>query len=409
MAAPERPKLRRLERFYLPGGEDEHVVLSDPLGIAPLEKLDRDFEIVLDALDGTKSIAQIRQSLSMMHGLSIPRQELDTFVAHLDTDGFLEGESFSRLQAAAVSAFDHNECRATSVAGTLYPDDPSALRTLLTSVLPDPASRIQHASRTRGVLVPHHDFQAAGSVLDPALRDLPNPEDVDLVVVLGTDHAPGMRAFAGTDKDYETPFGTVRTDFELADSLFDKVPWLVAESLRHRTAHSIEFACVLLRYLYEDRCPPMLPILCGRTLLGSDTGYRARDELLAAIAALRGERRILWWASAELSHVGGAYGTTASEDDSRLLKIARTHDARCLERIAANDRHALTRALERAPPTVRPSGAAAIDTITHAFGHDVGVEIGVDSSTYESVALSFPHLPGLSGWAGLAGVRFGEH
>ena len=143
MATPERPKLRRLERFYLAGDEDEHVVLSDPLGIAPLEKLDRDFEVVLDALDGTKSIAQIRQSLSMMHGLSIPRADLDDFVAQLDADGFLEGESFSRLQATAVSAFDLSDRRATSVAGTLYPDDPVALGALLHEVLPDSASRTQ--------------------------------------------------------------------------------------------------------------------------------------------------------------------------------------------------------------------------------------------------------------------------
>jgi AmmeMemoRadiSam system protein B len=401
---PERPKLRRLERFYLAGETGNNVVLNDPLGIAPLEKLDTDFEVVLDALDGTKTLAQIRQSLTMMHGLSIPPEDLDAFVRQLDAEGFLEGESFSRLQAAAVSAFDRDDCRATSVAGTLYPDDPVALGALLHEVLPDRAGRFQPGGNTRGVLIPHHDFGAARGVLDPTLRQLPEADEVDLVVVLGTDHAPGMRAFAATDKDYDTPLGLVRTDYELADALFEEVPWLSMESLRHRTAHSVEFACVLLRFLYADRCPPILPILCGRTLLGSEAEYRSRDELLAGIATHQGSRRILWWTSAELSHVGDAYGTDQNEEDGRLLDVARTHDARCIQRIKAGDRQALTRALERSPPTVRPSGAAAIDTMTHALGG----EVNVDFATYESVQLRFPHLPGLSGWAGLAGIRFGD-
>ncbi|MGB1699597.1 MAG: AmmeMemoRadiSam system protein B [Nannocystaceae bacterium] len=402
MAAPERPKLRRLERFYLPGGDDEYVVLSDPLGIAPLEKLDRDFEVVLDALDGTKSVSQIRQSLAMVHGLSIERTDLEDFVAQLNRDGFLEGDAFAQLQATAVATFDDNERRATCVAGTLYPDDPNELRALLGELLPHPERRTSSTGRTCGVLTPHHDFTTAGAVLDQTLRDLPSPADVDLVVVFGTDHAPGMRAFAATDKDYETPLGLVRTDFELADALFDEVPWVVAESLRHRTAHSIEFACVLLRFLYGEQCPPMLPILCGRTLVGSESGYRARDELLSSLTRLTASRRVLWWGSAELSHVGAAYGATENDDAERLLELARTHDTRCIERIKSGDRPSLSRALERAPPQVRPSGAATIDTLTHAFDDSVRV----DAASYESVSLQFPHLPGLSGWAGLAGVRF---
>ena len=130
----------------------------------------------------------------------------------------------------------------------------------------------------------------------------------------------------------------------------------------------------------------------------------ASGELLAGIAAHQGSRRVLWWTSAELSHVGDAYGTDQNEEDGRLLDVARTHDARCIQRIKAGDRQALTRALERSPPTVRPSGAAAIDTMTHALGG----EVNVDFATYESVQLRFPHLPGLSGWAGLAGIRFGD-
>ena len=119
MSSDSRPKLRALERFTLPTPDGDFLVLRDPLGVAPMQKIEKDLEPVLDALDGTKTASQIRQSLSMVHGLVLDPADFDAFVTQLERDGLLEGPGFLALRAAAVEQFEREDVRAPRAAGVL--------------------------------------------------------------------------------------------------------------------------------------------------------------------------------------------------------------------------------------------------------------------------------------------------
>jgi len=174
------------------------------------------------------------------------------------------------------------------------------------------------------------------------------------------------------------------------------VPWLLREQIRQRSADAIEWTTLLLRALWGDRCPPVIPIVCGQTMLTRHEGREQADELLGALELLLGEDtaagRVLWWTAAELAHRGPAFGH--AELPTREQVEAR--DLELIEPLLAGRTEQLVRRCMDAEPSQRPSGTAALATLVQMLpiGHRATL-IG-----HEVVP-----APGeLPGWIGCAGV-----
>jgi hypothetical protein len=301
------PKLRRLERLRLRRGEDDLLVLRDPLELAEPFAVDAIYEPVLDALDGQRTLAQIRQSLLMRGLVSVDLSDLEAFVAELGEVGLLDDDRFRELWSEVHDAFIEEEVRAPRRAGLLYPDDPAALREWLAPVLPEQISARLAAGESGpgygavpiAVVVPHQPPPLLAGSLRRLLAKLPAPEQYRRVIILATDHAPGLLPYASADKDWATPLGPVACDLELLAKLDDRLPWLLREQTRLRSADPIEWATLLLRALWGDRCPPVLPLACGQTRLTSQDGAERARELIGELATLLGPGEgVLWWTAA---------------------------------------------------------------------------------------------------------------
>lgn len=354
----DRPKLRKVDRFAHRRGPEDLVVVRDPLGLVEPFGLDAELAPVLDLLDGTRTLAQVRQSLLMGQGLDLPLPELARFVTSLRDQGLLDDETFRERWADLHADFLQAPVRPATLAGLVYPADPGALAAELERAIPSPSTRIRHDGTVIGVLVPHGPVTSVGALLDETLRDLPPPQALDHVVVLGTDHGPGLLPYALTPKPYATPLGTVPCATDLLAALERRVPWACREELRHRDAISLELAAVVLRHLYGERCPPMLPVLCGATAL-HDPGQQAeRERFELALGSLCEDRRVLWWLSAELAHAGPAYGRPPLTTEHRVELQAR--DAELLEALRTGDEPALVRAALREHPQGPASGGPTL-------------------------------------------------
>ncbi|MCA9687593.1 MAG: hypothetical protein KC457_35865, partial [Myxococcales bacterium] len=126
---------------YLRAAKDKRegerlLVLRDPLELCDPFAIDADFTPVIDALDGQRTPAQIRQSLLMRGQLDIDLEELQDFIAELGEAGFLDDDSFRARWTAAHDAFSDLELRPARRAGLLYPDDPEDLARWLAPALP---------------------------------------------------------------------------------------------------------------------------------------------------------------------------------------------------------------------------------------------------------------------------------
>jgi AmmeMemoRadiSam system protein B len=391
----DRPRLRRLDRIDLKRGNENLVVLRDPLGLCEPLAIDAAYAPILDLLDGKHTLAQIRQSLLFSGRLDLLEEEILDLAEDLSQHGLLEDDAFRELWARAHEAFAASEIRPPRVAGLLYPEDAPSLRLALAQAIPTGRERFRRGSNLLGLICPHSPPELAAPVLDATLFDLPPPEEIEHVIVLGTDHGPGLLPYAVTSKRYRTPLGEVPAARDLAEALERRVPWVRQEEVRHRGGPSIELAMVLLLHLFGSSCPPVLPVLCGRTALASaDLG--AAELFIAALQALCDERPVLLWTSAELAHAGPAYGHPPIGEQGVDSVSAR--DRGCIDALAEGSPERLVRRCLADHEQGRPSGAAAMATVAQLLpvGHRS------ELAAYELV----PSPGSQQGMMGLVGMRF---
>ncbi|NVB41995.1 AmmeMemoRadiSam system protein B [Pseudenhygromyxa sp. WMMC2535] len=395
----DRPKLRRLERYRLDRDDEQLLVLRDPLELCEPFAVDAEFTPVLDALDGQRSLAQIRQSLMMRGVLEVDAEDLQLFVEDLAEAGLLDDEHFRARWSVAHDDFLDQEQRLPRRAGLLYPEDPGALARWLAPALPGqeaPSAEASADAPPLAIVTPHQPPPLVADGLRRLLGLLPDPARYRRVVILATDHSPGLLPYASADKDWVTPLGLVPADLELLAALDERVPWLLREQIRLRASDPLEWTTLLLRALWGERCPPVLPIACGQTRLTTRDGRDQADELVGALETLLGPAtaagEVLWWTAAELSHIGPAFGhpelpaREAVEAEDRAI-LAPLLDGRPGELVR--------RCMER--PSARwPSGAAALATLAELLPLDARASL-IDYQVLEA--------PGdRPGWIGAAAL-----
>ncbi len=189
--------------------------------------------------------------------------------------------------------------RPPAVAGAFYPADPGTLAALVDRLLADAARRsggetapigIPGAASDRapagpplGVLVPHAGLVYSGAVAAAAWRLL-GTGPAPTVVILGTNHRDprldGVGAWDGTA--WETPFGPVAVDHELAAAIIALGPPFDLDRATHGREHSIEVQLpVLARVSPAARIVPLS--------VGTGTGPEARAAG-ARLGRLLGEK-----------------------------------------------------------------------------------------------------------------------
>lgn len=389
----DRPKLRNVERIGLVRDDADHLVLRDPMCVAETIAIDADFAPVLDAFDGTRTLAQIRQSLLMNRGLDVPLADLQAFASDLEAAGLLDGDAFRKRWIACHDAFFAAPTRPPMLAGTLYPDDPIELRVALADAL----GTIAPSDRsTRALLLPHGPLEIVGPVVAATLPSLPPRDEIDAVVLLGADHHPALLPFAVLDKPYETPLGVVPCAERLVGALTRRIDWLDREAIRHRVAHSLEWTALYLQHAWRGDVPPCVPIVCGAAaIVDHRAAHDGVAELVAAIDGFLDDGRVLVVVAAELAHAGEAYGRAPIDAAGRAMVEAR--DRAVLDAVLrGRPRDVLARAddpLEQGRPSGLPALLVLAELVTGLRG--------------ETCAYTLTGVPGASaGWAGLAGAAF---
>ena len=386
----DRPRLRNVERIPLSRGSETLVVLRDPMGIAEPLAIDADFVAVLDAIDGRRNPAQIRQSLLMTKSLDVPLPDLEAFLADLDVAGLLEGDAFRARWAALHDAFFDADERAAQLAGVLYADDPAELSRELDQHI----GTIAGTQNASAVLVPHGPPAIVGHVLAQTLPALPAPDELDFVVILGADHHPGLLPYAVLDKPWRTPLGLAPCERDVVAALVRRVPWLDREAIRHRIARSIEWSLIYMQHAWRGRMPPIVPVLCGATTCADGRAHDGVGELATALESMLDGARALVVASAELTHAGPAYGRPLLDAAGVAAVEARDRDLLgALVRQRARD--VLTQGIDVAGQG-RPSGLPVLLTLAETLAVDARTRI----SAYELAQVPGPEV----GWIGLAGL-----
>ncbi len=265
--------------------------------------------------------------------------------------------------------------RPPSCAGSVYPEEPAALRAALDAWLrparPFPAPRPGPRGTVRLIVSPHIDYPRGARGYALAYAAL-SATDADLFVVFGTAHARQPRLFSLTRDDYGTPLGPVRTDRAVVEAIAAEVgeEEALAGASGHVREHSVELQLVVLRHLLR-RPFAVVPVLCSSITRLRDPA-RETAGFLAALARATAGRRVCVVAGADLAHVGPGYGDPRPPGPRELARLE-SDDRSTLAQLELGDPEGFHRDAVRDDARRRLCGIAPIYAAMRASGRGARV------------------------------------
>ena len=318
---------------------DPHRYAAQPISIpAPLMQL---FSII----DGEVTQEEFENKVKEIYG-DQSAMVLDPFMQllqYMDYAGFLESEKFLQIKAD-MDNYLAAPLRPSICAGSSFAAEPNILKNeldeLFASVNPEEVE-----AGANGIIVPHIDFRIGDGAHRAyasgyhALRG----SKLSLAVIFGTSHYGQSGHFMFTRKDFDTPYGPVKTDTELLDKLQESLSFeMVYDELAHRPEHSIELQAVLLRHYFPDNKLKILPVLVGSfhdyisegKLPSDDSKFTEFSQKLREIIENEG-REAVYIASADFAHIGRKFQDDF--DAEPMLEVLKAEDGILLDSLKKCD------------------------------------------------------------------------
>jgi len=211
------------------------------------------------------------------------------------------------------------------VAGSFYPRDKSALQKMIEKFMEEAKRDIDFIDEGKyaGVLCPHAGYVYSGKTQAHSYYYLSNSTP-ETFVILGPNHTGLGLPVALMDKgSWETPFGEVKINEELASKIVEKSGFVGVDSSAHKYEHSIEVQLPFLQYIKKDIT--FVPICMG--IQDKETAV----EIGKAIAKSSKEPLGVI-ASSDLVHYGSRFGyNPVKGDKEEILSWIENNDMEILK------------------------------------------------------------------------------
>jgi AmmeMemoRadiSam system protein B len=225
-----------------------------------------------------------------------------------------------------------------SVGGSWYPADPVTLGAAVDQYVA--AADVDRAwRRPRALIAPHAGLMYSGPVAAFAYKAA-RDDRYDAIVLVGPSHFVPFRGVSvWGDGRWETPFGPVAVDRELAAAIRAQSAEVVDVPEAHGREHSLEMQLPFVHRLFPGT--PIVPLVMGRQT--RETAFGLGDAIARAVAVRTSAQPdgsppwdVLLVASSDLSHY----------EDARAASVL---DRVVLDRVDALDPDGLMAVLEREP------------------------------------------------------------
>lgn len=293
---------------------------------------------ILQLLDGKHTLRDIQAALIRQQGGNlIALSEVESFLEALDRAFLLNSLQFKERIEELHKEFERQEERYPIVIGKSYESDPDRLRQFIEGAemdLPtDEAGAVD--DNIKGIMAPHIDINVARSTYVGLYRKLKGKK-YDLVIILGINHQIQDGLYSVLEKNYITPFGTIKTDTSFIAELKEGLPrgTLATDDFGHKIEHSIEFQTIFLHHYLRESLT-IVPILCGsiheflcnKKNIFKDERFLMMIERLDDLTKKRGGN-ILIVSGVDFSHVGPKFGHEVPAEF--ILPHAKSNDEKIL-------------------------------------------------------------------------------
>lgn len=349
---PPLPAIRQgIEAIQIEHEGKPMVLLRDQEGInAQAVAVTLPGFLIAMMLNGKNTVSDVQSIFAKTTGALLSPDEVKNMVSQLEKSDMLETEALQRKRQEIWDQFLASPVRKPAHAGGGYPENKLELAALLGSFFQhqkgpgkQPASQ-PLAPAPLGLFAPHIDFNRGGPAYAWAYQALSETAIPDIIVALGVAHTSPNSPWVFTKKDYETPYGPMKVNEQVFEDLASALWYNPAEDeWTHRQEHSLEFQALWLKYLWREKTPEWVPILCSSfdrfcpdrapsTIPTMEGALRAMGEKLKVWQ--KAGRNVLILAGVDLAHVGPRFG-----DDIEL-------NAELEKKVEAEDRVSLAAALK---------------------------------------------------------------
>jgi AmmeMemoRadiSam system protein B len=393
----EYPKLRNLEFFPVREGENQSVGLRDPQGISKeILFLPPNVFYLIQFLDGQHTKDQIAGQYLKRFGEILLPHWVDKFVADLDEKLFLDNERFASAHKAQGEAYRTERVRPAVYAGKSYEADPEKLKVQLQDFFlskegPGSGPSENAGKRIKGIVAPHVEPAMAGPIYAWAYKELRDADTPDVFVILGAARGAIDTLFACTEKDFQTPLGTIATDRPFL-SLFRShggEPFF-EEEIAHRNDHAIEFQTLFLQHVLGLKKPfTIVPVLCSFSHLHfSHPDLIAQGERIPQfLKALKEtldvyQKEVCFIVSGDLAHIGMRYGDARPPTDFQFNKTMQA-DLAMLKHAEQRNAQALLEFIHREGDARRIGMFSALYTMLNLLSSANGQVLRYDRATVD--------------------------
>ena len=192
----------------------------------------------------------------------------------------------------------------------------------------------------KALVVPHAGFIYSGAIASHAYGRLAEQGFGETFIILGPNHTGmGSGVSVMTQGSWETPFGEVPIDEDLASSLVTGI--IDKDSKAHLYEHSIEVQLPFLQFIAQNKHFSFIPVCM--MMQDYDTAHEVGEIL--GMALQDSPKHIILIASSDFSHVGFNY-QSSPPGGIRVDEYAKRQDERAIHDILALDPRQLIQTVE---------------------------------------------------------------
>lgn len=341
----EYPKLRAIEAIPTFLNGKKVIMLRDTSSLSDkVVFVSPETFFLISLMDGKNRILDIQVAYTRNFGIIITSDKIKEIISQLDEALFLESERYNEYLQNLKEEFKKSNIREMFLVGKAYPSEPDDLSNYFNNFF-SYVEKEENKNEISGIISPHIDYNRGGKCYAYAYSELKNIEENTTFIIFGTSHFEGKNLFILTKKDFETPFGILKNDFEFIEKLEKKLNKdLCKEEFSHRNEHSIELQTIFLKYILKEKEIKIVPVSCGSFHNFIEKGESPQDsqeiyDFITAIKEIKNEvsNKIYFIAGADLSHVGLNFGDTKpvtypdaeeiKKKDLEMLKFVENIDA----------------------------------------------------------------------------------
>jgi len=208
------------------------------------------------------------------------------------------------------------------VAGKFYPDNKEALTKQLKAFVPACAKK-----KAIACVMPHAGYVYSGRVATETAASVEIPENI---IIIGPNHSGMGGAFSlMTNDKWQTPFGEVAIQEQIAETLLEKCPLFQEDASAHACEHSLEVQLPILQFLRKEKFN-FVPLVIGSSHQGDCKAVA--QAIASSLAELELTKTTLIIASTDMTHYE-THESAQKKDSAAIGAILNLNENLLLERV----------------------------------------------------------------------------